>query len=89
MGSGAYGDVFEAKVANSDEPQEHFAVKIMEFMSRNDTKRSIINNELKALQDMDHPNIVSYYHSFMTNNQGFEVIVRMLVFFLMASNSYF
>ena len=62
LGSGAFGEVFECKIAGSD---AIYAVKKLEKSKykRNPKAYSYLENEINILKDIKHENIIKLYNS--------------------------
>src|SRR5689334_14610714 len=72
IGNGMFGQVYLArhKIEHKD-----YAVKRINFKDINQKDRENIENEVKVLQDLKHPNIVSYKDSFFDNENYFNIVM--------------
>jgi serine/threonine protein kinase len=72
IGNGMFGQVYltEHKIE-----KKHYAVKRINFQEINQKDRENIENEVKFLQDLKHPNIVSYKDSFCDRDNFFNIVM--------------
>jgi non-specific serine/threonine protein kinase/NIMA (never in mitosis gene a)-related kinase len=72
IGNGMYGQVF---LANHKLEQKLYAIKRINFKDINVKDRENIENEVKLLKDLKHPNIVSYKDSFCDRENYFNIVM--------------
>ena len=62
LGSGSFGKVFLA--TNKADPELKIAVKMINADGFSEDDRAMLENEIKIMQEVDHPNIVKYYETY-------------------------
>lgn len=72
IGNGMFGQVYMAKHKIE---QKYYAIKRINFKDIHQKDRENIENEVKVLQDLKHPNIVSYKDSFFDNENYFNIVM--------------
>ena len=72
IGNGMYGQVY---LANHKLEQKLYAIKRINFKDINSKDRENIENEVKMLKDLKHPNIVSYKDSFLDRENYFNIVM--------------
>ena len=72
IGQGMYGQVFLAKHKTEN---KHYAIKRINFKDINDKDRKNIENEVRLLKELRHPNIVSYKDSFLDNENYYNIVM--------------
>lgn len=72
IGNGMYGQVY---LANHKLEQKLYAIKRINFKDINAKDRENIENEVKLLKDLKHPNIVSYKDSFIDRENYFNIVM--------------
>lgn len=64
IGSGTYGDVYKAKRLQTN---EYAAIKVIKIESGDDIH--IIEQEIVMMRDCRHPNIISYFGSYLRRDK--------------------
>lgn len=72
IGNGMYGQVY---LANHKLEQKNYAIKRINFKEINSKDRENIENEVRFLQDLKHPNIVTYKDSFLDREEFFNIVM--------------
>ena len=61
-GSGTFGKIFFA--TNKDDPSIRVAIKVIDKKKLDEVELEILNNEVRMMQNIDHPNIVKYHETY-------------------------
>ena len=72
IGNGMFGQVF---LARHKTEQKLYALKRINFKDITLADRQNIENEVKVLQELKHPNVVSYKESFFDNENYFHIVM--------------
>lgn len=72
IGNGMFGQVV---LANHKIEQKPYAIKRINFKDINEKDRDNIENEVRLLQDLKHPNIVSYKDSFCDRENFYNIVM--------------
>ncbi|KAG5518060.1 hypothetical protein PMAC_003246 [Pneumocystis sp. 'macacae'] len=74
MGDGAYSDVYKAIYNDS---KEYVAIKVIRKYRLNYLQKANVFKEIRIMQDVDHPNIVRFFH-FLENDDYYFLILELL-----------
>lgn len=72
IGNGMFGQVYLAKHKIE---QKFYAIKRINFKDISTKDRENIENEVKVLEELKHPNIVSYKDSFFDSENFFNIVM--------------
>jgi serine/threonine protein kinase len=72
IGNGMYGQVY---LTQHKLEKKQYAVKRINFQDINQRDRENLENEVRLLQELRHPNIVSYKDSFCDNENYFNIVM--------------
>lgn len=62
LGAGAFGKIFFA--TNKDDSSIRVAIKVIDKKKLDEVELEILNNEVRMMQSIDHPNIVKYHETY-------------------------
>jgi len=72
IGNGMFGQVY---LTQHKIEKKYYAIKRINFQDINQKDRENIENEVRLLQELRHPNIVSYKDSFCDNDNYFNIVM--------------
>ena len=72
IGNGSSGSVYLAKHNLSN---KFYAIKKINFKNISDKDKDHIANEIKLLEDLNHPNIIQYIESFLDEENYFNIVM--------------
>lgn len=73
IGNGSYGSVYLCKEVKTE---ELYAIKKINFNIISKKDKESIENEVKLLENVCHPNIVSYKESYLDNDNFFNIVME-------------
>lgn len=71
IGQGQYGQVYKA--INRKE-NKYYAIKRLNFKDITEKEKKSIDNEVRLLKELKHPNIISYKDSFVDKDNYFNIV---------------
>jgi non-specific serine/threonine protein kinase/NIMA (never in mitosis gene a)-related kinase len=72
IGQGMYGQVF---LARNKLENKNYAIKRINFQDIAEKDKNNIENEVKLLKELRHPNIVSYKDSFLDKDNYYNIVM--------------
>lgn len=72
IGSGNYGQVY---LAYNKKEKKEYAIKKINFNSINSKERENIENEIKLLEELRHPNIIYYKETFLDDKNNLNIVM--------------
>lgn len=61
------------KCHRRDEPGKILAIKVIKLSKLNKTNLQLLQNEIKILQAVDHPNIIKFHNFYYTENNCYLI----------------
>ncbi len=82
IGKGGFGSVFKVKIGNQKFAMKEIKLEISEYKKLNgDTSTKNLEkiiSEVNIWKDLDHPNIVKYYTSFMEREKNVYIVMELV-----------